>query len=105
MTETKLLPCPFCGGEATLYEQILEGWFCCCTKCGVRYVRMTEAEAVESWNKRTPITKDDILNSLDQTAEYLKTIPIDELRDKILKVNAEIEKWGKPLKTLKNKGK
>ena len=62
---------------------------------------INKKEAIEAWNKRTPIIKDDMLKSLDQTAEYLKTMPIDELRDKIIKVNAEIEKWGKPLKTPK----
>lgn len=54
--ETKLLPCPFCGGEARMLKQttfnvLLYGTKC--NKCGAEAaVELTEAMAVESWNRR-----------------------------------------------------
>lgn len=49
-TEIKLLPCPFCGGEAELDEYCGKYVvFCTNEKCNWHN---TEAEAIEAWNTR-----------------------------------------------------
>ncbi len=76
MSETKLLPCPFCGGEAMFrpvgytvdlhpYSRVNEE---CgdveCTKCHIRTpFKVGKSEAVKSWNTRKPI--DRILERLE----------------------------------------
>ena len=48
--ENKLLPCPFCGGEAKLDEHCEKYVvFCTSEKCSWHD---TEAEAIEAWNTR-----------------------------------------------------
>lgn len=66
MSEIKLRECPFCEGEATSIERynysaapysavplhLVECWVECC-ECGARTdTFLTEAEAVEAWNRR-----------------------------------------------------
>ena len=53
-TETKLKPCPFCGGEASMYIAYDDGYYVCCDECGCGLpVYNTEEEAIEAWNRRT----------------------------------------------------
>ena len=54
MGEVKLKPCPFCGGEAELYEDgIFSGAFVYCKKCGTLKGYYLETEkAIEAWNRR-----------------------------------------------------
>jgi len=46
----KLLPCPFCGGEAHLFD----GNWVECTKCGCQTPETFEEVAISAWNRRTP---------------------------------------------------
>ena len=57
----ELLPCPFCGGRAKLYERKnerpSERWYVECmgfSKCGVfpHTYPSTKLEAIEAWNTR-----------------------------------------------------
>lgn len=53
---SELLPCPFCGGEA-IYEVVGElhtGWVTCRQCSGCVDEVMPKAEAIASWNRRTP---------------------------------------------------
>lgn len=53
--ETKLLPCPFCGGEAQIIESRFgeKGAFVGCIRCLATAKRYsTKAEAIEAWNRR-----------------------------------------------------
>lgn len=58
----KLKPCPFCGGEAKIYRGAFESYRAECKKCGVATMLCLDApknsgelEAIEIWNKRTPL--------------------------------------------------
>ena len=72
MSETKLLPCPFCGGEAILRHN---GWtdkdcVVCCV-CGCRQEDSnTEDEAAKKWNTRKQIER--IADRLKEEIEVLE---------------------------------
>lgn len=54
----KLLPCPLssCGGAARLCSHRL-GWQIVCLSCGLLTgVRVEQADAIERWNTRSPIS-------------------------------------------------
>ena len=77
----KLLPCPFCKGEAKrLYTEYgnstvsLMGYFVECQKCHVRTDEYdTEAEAIEAWNKRA-------YHECDESCDYFKGVHWDRER-------------------------
>lgn len=54
VSEIKLKPCPFCGGNATTVESDPTGeFFICCESCKAFVgVYATENEAVAAWNRR-----------------------------------------------------
>jgi len=76
MTEAHLLPCPFCGGEASPHgyqhfgkpltetfwkgdRPITKAYFCNCPSCGVSNICSgigyeTREEAIAAWNRRAP---------------------------------------------------
>lgn len=57
----KLLPCPFCGGEAEVFDYFNQGkqktrWQVNCTKCmGAFGENDSKHEAIEKWNKRVNV--------------------------------------------------
>lgn len=55
---TKLLPCPFCGGEAQVARTAAGYWAAYCEEpmCGRVGNFKTEAEAIEAWNTRAERT-------------------------------------------------
>lgn len=51
MSDTKLKPCPFCGGEAR-FANTDENWIAC-VDCGAETTFFdTKEEAIEAWNRR-----------------------------------------------------
>ena len=58
MAGTKLLPCPFCGGEAQVARTAAGYWAAYCEEpmCGRVGNFKTEAEAIEAWNTRAERT-------------------------------------------------
>jgi Lar family restriction alleviation protein len=57
----ELKPCPFCGGEAKVYDhfRIARGktwnyFRVGCEECGLRFPKFSEVkeEAIEAWNRR-----------------------------------------------------
>lgn len=56
MSEIKLLPCPFCGGEAVLDVDELGNWVVRCEKCFCRTARsISKFFPTISWNTRKPM--------------------------------------------------
>lgn len=66
MSDKRLKPCPFCGGEARLYRSGSHGFFHLCmigreamVKIESRYFR-SEEEAINVWNRRVnDVQRDD----------------------------------------------
>ena len=53
MKETELKPCPFCGGEARLYDGPTDAYGAVCKKCGVKlYGKNSYGAAKRAWNRR-----------------------------------------------------
>ena len=59
MSEIKLLPCPFCGGEAILHHNgLTEKDHVTCLSCCCRTKdSITKEEAIKQWNTRKPMEK------------------------------------------------
>ena len=57
MGDTKLKPCPFCGGKAEMLNYSKNEWLVYCPACDgmVERWRKTEEEAVEQWNTRKTV--------------------------------------------------
>lgn len=67
MRETKLLPCPFCGGEA-VFGTVCRTWIKC-KKCGYETEWTDDAQwLVDTWNTRKPM--DDIVERLKEHKSY-----------------------------------
>ena len=52
MSEQKLKPCPFCGGEAMVVKM---GYphFVYCTSCGAKVHKWDIERSVDAWNRRS----------------------------------------------------
>ena len=53
MSDTRLRPCPFCGGEAKIVKTSSAIWTKCVDCNASSGCRPTEKEVVEAWNRRT----------------------------------------------------
>lgn len=76
MSDVKLLPCPFCGGEIKLDED--DFYMFCCDTCGAGITfaheledgtaeDCTKEESIESWNTRKPMER--IVEQLEEKTE------------------------------------
>jgi Lar family restriction alleviation protein len=85
VTEIKLLPCPFCGGEAIVVKTESCGRYIGCWDCGGRteefetdYAGSAHDKAIAAWNRRaeqnnTPLALDEIISRCTpKAAELLK---------------------------------
>lgn len=92
-TETRLKPCPFCGGAAKEFERFNANVITC-RRCGVkvRQSEMGEGDAAERWNQRaTPVAAQP-----DVTQQTL-----DDVMAGIPARDAEIEALRKEIETLR----
>ena len=82
-TSDKLLPCPFCGGEAYKYRSGFQFSLCeiICKDCGCRTERMAVEDAIAAWNTRKPMER--IVERLEELreAEYDDSDEEPEYRD------------------------
>ena len=69
MNEIKLLPCPFCGGEAELLKGLCElDNYVMCLKCRCKTkLYNTKEAAIKAWNTRKPMER--ILERLEEGQE------------------------------------
>ena len=68
MAETKLLPCPCCGGKADNWESFNdECAYIDCEECGLLISRPTMEEAISAWNCRVPPTSEQIVEYIEKT--------------------------------------
>jgi len=85
----KLLPCPFCGGEAVLVrDEPTNGWcFIECTCCASHGSMTDKKHAIEAWNTRHERTCKPEEVYLDNYSDLTVTVcsnchvAIDELED------------------------
>ena len=74
MSEIKLLPCPFCGGEAKLYSGIGYAVVGCkkedCQGSACCYKYNSKKEAIEQWNTRKPMER--IIERLEEEERTLQ---------------------------------
>ena len=57
MSEEKLKPCPFCGGEADAWtDPFFYVWKVFCTECGANILSSTDEYADVLWNRRVADT-------------------------------------------------
>lgn len=68
MSDTKLFPCPFCGGEAefimtgyvgifgSMFNSCQDGYVIC-KQCGIKQPTLSKIDAIKSWNTRKPMER------------------------------------------------
>ena len=73
----ELKPCPFCGGDGTLWSiDQCQSVYAVCQNCGMRTIDYKHAkEAIAAWNRRAqpenaPLTLDE-MNALDHEPIYV----------------------------------
>ena len=64
MKDSRLLPCPFCGGEAEIVRDYEYFHTVFCPECMVQITKYDEKEAIKIWNRRS--LQDDILHECAQ---------------------------------------
>ena len=90
MSEYKLVPCPFCGGEAYYSDNKNEDYGfdvhgVTCKECDVRNFESTKEDAINSWNNRASPTTD--------------TVTIDRAEYEAMKADAERYRWLRSIQT------
>ena len=77
--QVALLPCPFCGGEAKLYNLPDEhpyiyrvGCINCKTAYGYSYSHSEKYTAIKTWNERIPL--DDRITELEKERDEMQDV-------------------------------
>lgn len=72
MSEIKLLPCPFCGGEAKVINLGFNQYLISCKDCWAETIPTTGLEnTIIKWNTRKPMQ--DIVESLEKELELAES--------------------------------
>lgn len=79
---SKLLKCPFCGGEAKYMEikDFFISRFVTCTKCGIETPRncLNRKDAIKRWNTRKPMAN--IVEKLEEENDFFGGKPMGTLQ-------------------------
>ena len=71
----ELKPCPFCGGEAELYQSYCGYYQIECHQCSARSCTAVEKESVISnWNMRSTTERKSKTMTLDEAIEYCEEV-------------------------------
>lgn len=101
----ELLPCPFCGGKATMMnaQKLFERrskYFVTCLECGVETPRTgrTRKEAFAAWNRRADEKPSQPKESYEQeerffSPEEVRSMTQDEVRQNYGAILRSITKW------------
>lgn len=85
---SELMPCPFCGGGASLYEEIPGGYIVQCHDCCGQIGIMRKDKAIAAWNARA-------WTVADNDAEVLGDVTLGLFRD-LMAVDPETAKlWAR----------
>lgn len=73
MSEIKLKPCPFCGGEAKIstcdWGYSVKEYWCYCSSCGCETQKYhSKEDAIVQWNTRTSMAN--IVEKLEENSQY-----------------------------------
>lgn len=70
MSEVKLKPCPFCGGENIMLDKTKEDTLhlVVCRNCVAQVSGFTRDGAIRAWNRRKPM--EDIVAELEKRKSY-----------------------------------
>ena len=80
MSEIKLLPCPFCGGEAK-FATSSRHWIEC-TKCGAQTEYTGYEEAIAIWNTRKPMQEivEQLEANIESSDKYIREYDDSEVQ-------------------------
>ena len=99
VTEIKLLPCPFCGGEAETFEASEDSFSILCTGCGVETPYLPYlTEAIAAWNRRAEDERyknalKEIINLACESVEREKTLA--KLEAEVMALEPKCGEWVK----------
>lgn len=75
MNNNKLKPCPFCGGEAELYQTYNGCYQVECHKCGARScIEKKKENVISNWNMRSTTERKSKTMTLDEAIEYCEEV-------------------------------
>lgn len=89
MSETKLLNCPFCGGEAkTSFVFGRAGIVCTNCDANIRmYLDASTEDAIKAWNTRKPV--EDVLERLEKKIQQLHNVNWNAAMEKAIEIIKE----------------
>lgn len=100
MKNNKLKPCPFCGGEAELYQSYCGYYQIECHQCSARSCTAVEKESVISnWNMRSTTEIKSKTMTLDEAIEYCEEVTIKNCLEYV-EEHQQLANWLHTLKYL-----
>ena len=97
----KLKPCPFCGGEAELYQSYCGYYQIECHQCSARSCTAVEKESVISnWNMRSTTERKSKTMTLDEAIEHCEEVATKNCSE-CAEEHQQLANWLHTLKYLK----
>ena len=96
----ELKPCPFCGGEAELYQSYCGYYQIECHQCSARSCTAVEKESVISnWNMRSTTERKSKTMTLDEAIEHCKEVATKNCSE-CAEEHKQLANWLRTLKYL-----